>query len=110
MAESLAKTYPAIRILHVAEHAKGQDNPGGFARKALEQGWIVPDSNGDGLANLEAALAQEASAKDDRWKRMGGSSVAKKDPEFQRRQGESEEDHFKRVRDLIEKRKSEGKA
>jgi hypothetical protein len=108
IAEQLARSHPAVRILHVTEHAKKQDNPGGFARKALDQGWTVPDSNGAGLANLLAALEQEAAAKEARWQRMGGSSVAKKDPEFQRREGESEGEHFKRVNDLIQKRKQEG--
>lgn len=109
IAELLAKAYPAIRILHVVEHAKGQDNPGGFARKALEQGWTVPESNGAGLAKMIAALEVEAAAKEKRWERMGGSSVAKKDPEFARREGESEDEHFKRVDELLKKRKSEGK-
>lgn len=105
--EQLAKTYPAVRILHVTEHAKKQDNPGGWARAALEKGWTVPDSNGTGLAKLMAALETEMTTRDKAWERMGGG-ILKKDPEFERREGETTEQHLRRVDELIKQRRSEG--
>lgn len=109
MAEKLAKAYPAVRILHVAEHAKGQENPGGFARTALEKEWTVPDSNGAGLANLLAALESELAAREKAWDRLAGGGILKKDPEFERREGETTEEHLRRVDALMKKRKEGGK-
>lgn len=110
IAEHLARAHPAVRILDVAEHAKKQTNPGGFARMALEQGWIVPAANGEGLSKLLTALEAEAGANDERWRRAGGGGLLKKDPEFQRREGETEDEHLRRVSALIQRRKTEARS
>jgi len=109
VAEQLARAYPAVRILHVAEHAKKQENPGGFARKALELGWTVPDSNGTGLANLLAALEEEVTANERAWDRMGRSPSGREAPDYpQRREGEDERAYTTRVNDWLKSKKTGG--
>lgn len=108
ISEQLARIYPAVRILHVAEHAKTQQNPGGFARKALEAGWIVPESNGGGLSKLLIELSRELTANDESWLRAGGGGLLKRAPDFpQRHEGESEQDYTARVNGWMKAKKLE---
>lgn len=109
IAGELAKAYPTVRILHVAEQAKKQENPGGFARKALELGWTVPDSNGAGLAKLLAALEAEILANDQAWARLGSASGRVAPDRPRQREGESERDYTVRVDEWLKSKKSEGK-
>lgn len=109
VAATLAQAHPTVRILHVAEHAKRQENPGGFARKALEQGWTVPDSNGAGLAKLLAALEDEVLGNDEAWRRMGGSATGRRAADFPVKQdGEAEADYTARVNEWMKAKKSGG--
>lgn len=103
--EPLARAHPAIRILHVCEHGKKQENPGGFIRRALEEGWRVPDSNGEGLANLTAALEVEIAAKDRAW----GPSILKRASDYPTKQeGEDERAYTIRVNEWLKSKKSDG--
>lgn len=103
--EGLARSHPAIRILHVCEHARKQENPGGFVRKALEEGWKVPDSNGEGLAKLVAAVEAEIAARERTW----GISFLKRAPDCPiRKDGETDEAYMARVNEWVKSKKSEG--
>jgi hypothetical protein len=96
VARSLAAQQPVRRIYDVAQAAKSQSNPGGWARKALEDDWTVPAANGDGLAKLTTDLEREAAARDATWARAGG--MLKRAPDFPSRlPGESEHDHMARA-------------
>lgn len=105
----LSGTYPAVRILHVAEHAKKQENPAGFAIKALKDGWTVPDSNGTGLAKMHAALEAEALARSASWAKMAGGGILKRAADYPvRAEGETEDEYFKRVNEWTKSKKAAG--
>ncbi|MGH9462027.1 MAG: hypothetical protein ACRD1X_12460 [Vicinamibacteria bacterium] len=47
IARTLAGAHPAYRILAVVQAARqGKDNPAGWARRALDEGWSVPEPDG----------------------------------------------------------------
>jgi hypothetical protein len=94
ISHSLAASHPIRRIYDVVELARNQSNPGGYARSALDQGWVVGEANGEGLKKLISDLEREAAdrASSSLWKTF----LPKRDPANERRPGESDEDYLRR--------------
>lgn len=108
MAKSVAMTYANVKpvglILRVVHHAKLQRQPGGWARTALENGWHLPEADQGDLRAAITALKMDAERAAAQL--PGKSSVESLRERFPKKDGESDDQWFKRVsQELVETKK-----
>lgn len=106
MAKSVAHAFAAEKplglILRVVQQARLQKKPGGWARTALENQWMIPEATGDELREVIDMVKRDVEKAN---ARLMSSSALKAD-RLPRQAGESERDWLKRNMENLRSKKA----
>jgi hypothetical protein len=106
---SFAATKTVGQILRVVQQARLQKKPGGWARIALENDWLMPEASGIEFHEVVEKVKRDVERANSIFeKKLPGLGAGKELPD--RRAGEDDGAYFRRVSDELKRRKEVGKS
>jgi len=105
-ANSFAAQKPVGQILRAVQQARLQKKPGGWARVALDSDWLLPPAGGEELREIVELLKTDVEQATSFFLKKASENGSKAKISIERRPGEDEKAHFRRVTDELKRRKA----